>query len=171
MDYVEFRAWFDKNEARLVLPADCALFLPPTVNNPTSYLWTLEWVLHFTSDNRYLRIWEHHNKVAGLIECRRVQFSFHYGPLSHFDANGKPEVDELGVPRYMSSDPVDIRIDNSCPGRRAHLHYGGPVPHYGQEQVEGMDLGKADMFRFIEAVLKHRNDGKAIAKLLGFRTK
>lgn len=171
MDYFEFTRWVASKQAALVLPLDCKVLVPNTsylVRNDV--LWTFIWVLHFISDNRYLRIWEHHDKVAGLIaESRRSQFVYHYGPLTKFDPAGKPEVDELGVPRYHSADPVDIRIDNICPGGRPHLHFGGPNPHYQQHQVDGLDLSGLDMFSFIAAILRHREKAMPLEKVLRFR--
>lgn len=155
----------------LALPPDCVVLVPHTsylVRN--SVLWTFIWVFHFTSDDRYLRIWEHHDKVAGLIgESRRLQFVYHYGPLTIFYDAGRPVVDEMGVPQYKSSDPVDIRVDNICPGGRPHLHFGGPNPHYQQNQVDGLDLNGLDMFSFITAIFKHREKAVPIEKVLKFR--
>jgi hypothetical protein len=102
-------------------------------------------------------------------ESRRSQFVYHYGVLTRFVPGGAPELDEWGVPRYHSSDPVDIRIDNSCPGRKVHLHYGAPTPHYQQEQIVGLELSKLNMFSFIEAIIRHRQKGRAIIDVLGFR--
>jgi len=156
-------------QSTLVLPVDCAVLVPDTCRPRTSVLWDFIWVFHFTSDNRYLRIWEYHDKVAGLIgESRRLQIVYHFGLLNKFDNAGKPEVDEMG-PLYDSADPVDIRIDNSSPGRTPHLHFGGPNPHYQQRQVNGLDLNALDMFSFIAAIFKHREKAVPIEKVLKFR--
>ena len=171
MDYLEFTRWVDSKESALVLPSDCAVLVPHTSYHIiNSVLWTFIWVFHFTSDKRYVRIWEHHDKAAGLIgESRRLHFVYHYGPLTKFDDVGNPDVDEMGVPRYKSTDPVDIRVDNICPGGRPHLHYGGPNPHYQQHQVDGLDLNVLDMFSFIAAIFKHREKAVPIEKVLKFR--
>jgi hypothetical protein len=171
LDYLGFTRWVDGKQSILALPPDCVALVPHTNYRVlNSVLWTFIWVLHFTSDNRYLRIWEHHDKAAGLIgESRRLHFVYHYGPLTKFDDAGSPEVDEMGVPRYNSADPVDIRVDNICPGGRPHLHFGGPNPHYQQRQIDGLDLEALDMFSFIAAILKHREKAVPIEKVMRFR--
>ena len=85
--------------------------------------------------------------------------AYHYGVISKVDANG--------IPQYIQTNPVDIRIDNSC--QRVHLHFGTPDPHIFQENVEGLDLGKLDMFTFVRGIFKHRKTGMALDKVFGFK--
>jgi len=158
VDYFEFKRWFEKHRAALKFPKDCSELEPATFSVSTLYSWTFEWYLTFF-DDKYIRIWEHHNKRKLLYTSRRLQFALHYGPRV-------APVSE-GIPPYQHNDPVDIRIDNSQ--RVAHLHYGVPGPHYFQERVEGIILEEFDMFVFVKAVFKHRKSGKPIDKILGFR--
>ncbi len=157
MDFLEFRRKFDNGRSKLRLPTDCSEVVERELTFSTLYCWTLRWMLAFP-DPKYLRIWEHYNKVAGLQESRRDRFVCHYGPIVNRD--------EDGVPRYQPQDAVDIRIDNV--NRSPHLHYGAPDPHYPQKRVKGLDLGAIDMFAFVRAILKHRRTGLAINKILGF---
>ena len=158
MDPLSFRRKFDKTHADLELPLDCVEQKPPTTVNSRLFSWTFDWVLVFKSDNKYLRVRESYEKVAGLLMSRRLGFTFHYGPIVKQDANG----DII----YQSSDPVDIRIDKSR--GRSHMHYQAPQPHHGQEHVKGMTLDSIDMFKFIRAVFQHRKSGKDISEILGF---
>lgn len=158
MDYFQYKRWFDENRAKLKLPSDCSEIEPASFYITNQYVWTFEWHLGFP-DPKYIRVWEHHMKWKGLLDSRRTQFAFHYGPVVHRDKDG--------VPIWQSADLVDLRIDNS--EGRPHLHYGAPEPHHLEENVKGLDLEKIDMFTFIKCIFSHRKTGKPIHNLLAFR--
>jgi hypothetical protein len=162
-DYSAYKAWFDGEHSKLVLPDDCREVLPPATRRTTeiSLVWTLEWILEF-ADGKYLRVQEHFNKIRGLIGLsRRQAFAYHYGPFSLRGSGG--------IPERNSNDPVDLRIDTS--DGPAHMHFGAPLPHIGQDKVEGLDMESLDMFVFIHGVLAHRKSGKPLDKVLRFRIK
>jgi hypothetical protein len=158
VDYPSFKRRFDQAYANLKLPPECIEQKPPTVTNVRLFSWTFDWVLIFNDDNKYLRVRESHDKVAGLLMSRRLGFAFHYGPIVKQGASGD-------IIRE-STDPVDIRIDKSR--GHVHMHYQAPGPHYTQEKVKGLTLDSVDMLRFVRAVLQHRQSGKSISEILGF---
>jgi hypothetical protein len=158
VDYLQFKREFDEAHTALALPADCSQPLDPVFNPITQYSWMFTWHLMF-ADNKYIRIWEDHCRVKGLQESRRARMAYHYGPT--------PKIGKDGVPKYDSAGPVDIRIDNSQ--QKIHLHLGTPNPHIYQENVEKLDLAKLDMFTFMDAIFKHRSNGKPLGKVLGFK--
>jgi len=162
VDYLEFLRWFRQQKGALKFPKDCTELLSPDTHPTSSLVWTIEWILKFTDDT-YLRIWEHHTRQAGIIDSRRLGFSYHYGPLTGVNANG--------IPIYKRSDPVEIRVDNSLNSGEVHLHFGAPDPHYFQDSVDGLILNDLGMFTFIKAIWKHRAKGQELQKLLGFRIK
>jgi hypothetical protein len=132
--------------------------LPKAHDITSSLFWTFHWNLIFT-DNKYLRIWEHHGKKSGLQDSCRVRFTFHYG------LRLKPGLN--GIPIYEPSDPVDIRIDDIH--EPAHIHYGQQEPRYPQDKVKGLQLDSLDMFTFARAIFRHRETGRPIAVTLGFK--
>jgi hypothetical protein len=158
VDYVQFKQQFDATHDALILPTDCQEPQDPLFSAVTEFSWMLEWYLMFSGD-KFLRIWEDHQKWAGLQESRRVRLAYHYGPVTALDA--------AGLPKTGSAYPVDIRIDNSQ--QRIHMHYGASNPHYPQEKVQGLELEKLEMFAFVRAIFKHRKSGQALDKVLGFR--
>lgn|SRR5208337_3491294 len=158
-DYLNFRRKFDQSYGKLKLPPCCVELKPPTASNVHLYSWAFDWVLVFADDNKYLRVRESHEKVAGLDLSRRMGFVFHYGPIAQRDTDGS-------IIR-QSNDPVDIRIDNSR--GRVHMHYRAPDPHYGQENIKGLTLGSLGMLAFVRAVFQHRKSGKPISEILGFQ--
>ena len=105
VDSLSFRRKFEKAYANLKLPPDCVEQQPPTFANSRLFSWTFDWLLIFKSDNKYLRVRESHEKVAGLLMSRRLGFAFHYGPISEQDAN-------VGIPGQGGRDseigPVSI---------------------------------------------------------------
>lgn len=159
VDYLHFKRRFDQFYAKLKLPPGCAEQKPPTASNVHLFSWTFDWVLVFNDDNKYLRVRESHEKVAGLSLSRRMGFVLHYGPIAQRDADGN-------IIR-QSSDPVDIRIDKSH--GHPHMHYQAPDPHHAQENVKGLNLESLDMSRFVRAVLEHSKSGKPMSEILGFR--
>jgi hypothetical protein len=157
VDYLQFKRQFDAEHAGLVLPDDCQEISEPNFRIATQYSWDLKWYLKF-GDNKVARIWEHHQKVAGLQDARRLTFAYHYGSID--------DLDKDGLPAYGSDKPVDIRIDNIS--SRVHLHLGGPA-HIYQERVEKLDLMSVDMFAFVRGIFKHRSSGKGFNKVFDFR--
>jgi hypothetical protein len=159
VDPLSFRRKVDKAYANLELPPDCVEQKPRTIINSRLFSWTFDWLLVFKSDDKYLRVRESYEKMAGLLMSRRLGFAFHYGPIVKQNANG----DVI----HESSDPVDIRIDKSR--GHTHMHYQAPSPHYAQENVKGITLDSIGMFEFVRAVLQHRKSGKDISEILGFK--
>jgi hypothetical protein len=91
---------------------------------------------------------------------RRLQWSYHYGPIQ--------AVDELGnAARGAPDDPLDLRIDTS--GGRVHLHYEKQEPHYYQDKIVGLSLVKVESLDFVKSVLKQRKSGEPFTKVLGFK--
>jgi hypothetical protein len=123
VDYIQFKRRFDAEHAALVIADDCTIIAGPNFEIATSCSFDFEWYLKF-ADNKFVRIWEHHQKVAGLQDARRLSFAYHYGPIDG--------VDKDGLPAYGSNKPVDFRIDNIA--NKVHLHLGGPA-HIYQENV------------------------------------
>ena len=157
MDYLEFRRKFDAEHGALVIPDDCQEIAGPQFAIATQYSWHFKWYLKFV-DNKFVRIWEHHGKVAGLQDARRLSFAYHYGAIDGFNKDG--------LPAHGTGKPVDFRVDNS--NQRVHLHLGGPE-HVYQENVEKLDLESLDMFTFVRGVFKQRSSGKGFNKVLDFR--
>ena len=160
MDYNQFKAWFEQNYAQLALPQDCTEIQRTTELPGSAVIWTFRWCLKF-ADGKYLQIKEHYTKQSGLLDSRRSHFTYHYGPI----VREQPD----GIPEGSHEDPVDIRIDTS--GGSVHMHHGASEPHYGQDRVDGLDMLKLDMFKFVGAVLKHRASGKLIKNTFGFKVK
>lgn len=157
MNYLDYKRWFDIESSRLKIPEDCCADKFATFDVTSSTFWTVRGYLTFT-DSKYIRIWEHYRKKAGMQDSYRARFVFHYGMCLKFDQDK--------TPLYESSDPVDIRIDDVH--GPVHIHYAGPNPHYPQDQVKGLDLDSVDMFTFITGILKHRKTAKPLSDLLGF---
>lgn len=157
MDYFEFRRQFDAEHDKLLIPGDCQEMAEPDFKIATQYSWHLKWYLRFT-DGKFVRIWEHHNKIAGLQDARRLSLAYHYGSIDGLDKNG--------LPAYGSEKPVDIRLDNSA--LRIHLHLGGPG-HIYQESVERLDLMSLDMFTFVRGIFKHRTTKRGFDQVFGFK--
>lgn len=111
------------------------------------------------TDNKYIRVWEDYCRVKGLQDSRRARLAYHYGPV--------PRVDPNGIPNYIPSDPVDIRIDNSC--QKIHMHFGAPNPHIFQERIQKLDLEKTEIFTFVQGIFRHRSTGKTLDKTFGFK--
>lgn len=175
MDYLEFARWLKSEQENFALPFDCRELVAPGAINPRLTQWVFRWAIHFTSDNKYARIWEQHDPMPGMIgTSQRVRFAFHYGPLVRFTSSGNPEVDPLGIPVFANTDPVDIRIDTCSrkagSGRREpHLHYEAPEPHIPQANIQGLVLVDIDMFTFLRSVLRHRQSGEPLQQVLRFR--
>ena len=160
MNYFEFKRDFDEKRGKLKLPTDCHEQMPPSVEVASQYGWTFEWILTF-DDHKYLRIREHHGKIAGLLDAVRKSFAFHYGPITGKDFDGNL--------LWAPTDPVEIRIDTSP--HPAHMHFGAPEPHIQQESVLNLKLETISMFIFLKAILKHRQSGVPINEALRFQIK
>jgi hypothetical protein len=160
VDCIVYQRDFDKRRARIELPGDSEE-QGPTIANVGFYFWTLTWVIFFEDKKYYLRVWERWDKQKGLLLSKRNSLAYHYGPT--------PRLDKKGMPEYLATDPVEIRVDNSC--QPIHLHYRAQQPHYPQDRVTGLELESLDPFIFTEAVLKHRADGTSLDRVLGFKLK
>lgn len=119
-------------------------------------------MLDFSSDRKYIRIWESYDKIAGLQMSRRVQWSYHYGFSDIVDEEGR-------ALRGRPDDPLDIRIDTS--GGAIHMHYQKQEPHYQQTDIAGLDLRDVYAIEFIRGVIRHRTRGDAFTKIFNFRIK
>ena len=158
-EYPKFRDFVDAQYKALVLPDDCKETLPLDIKVATMESWHLRWFLEFT-DNKYIRVAERYEKFAKMLgTCRRVYVAYHYGDIVNRDSDG--------LPGYLGSDPVDIRIDDSC--GPIHLHYKAQNPHYPKEKVEGLQLDDMDMFQFVNGIFKHRSTKKAFDALFKFK--
>ena len=125
--------------------------------------WSVETIFRF-ADRKYLRIWENYNKIARLEMSRKIQWSYHYGPIEATDDDGD-------VVQGSPDDPLDIRIDTRSGLTGLHLHYEKREPHINQEKVLGLDLGSVDWPKFVQGVLKHRKTGQPFTKIFGFKLK
>lgn len=125
------------------------------------YTWSVEWHLIFTDDpSAYIRIREGFAKRSRLSLSRRLLFAYHFGPIIKSDADGSP------VPQ--PADPVFVRIDNV--GRPPHLHpQGNPTDHVPQEKIKGLVLEDLDLFDFVKAAFRSRQNGTDVARELGYR--
>lgn len=160
MDVLEYQRQFDSKKEALKIPPDCTEINDPVFNATFSHTWWFEWYLVF-DDKKYVRLWELFERRKGLYGGWRTQFAFHYGPIVSIKPDGTPE--------RNSNDPVDIRFDTDRGS--PHMHYKAQDPHLYQDNVDGIDLGKIDMFDFLKGIIKHRKTGKEIDKVFGFKIK
>jgi hypothetical protein len=160
VDVLAYQKDFDRRRARIILPPNSEE-IGPTIENVGFYSWILNWVIFLDGKKHYLRVWERWERRAGLSISRRISLSYHYGPT--------PRLNKSGMPDYIATDPVEIRVDNSC--QPIHLHYKTQQPHYSQDRITGLELESLDPFRFTEAILKHRADGTSLDRVLGFKLK
>lgn len=158
MDYFEFRKTFELGLSKLKLPADCKLQEPEWTVLRVPLAWMVEVFFEFR-DNNHIRIWESHDKFAGLYASRRISWSYHYGVITARDEEGH-------IIQGPADDPVEIRID-TCSG--LHLHYQAQQPHYQQARVSGLDLNGVTALQFVKAVFKYRSSGKDFSRVFGFK--
>lgn len=159
MDFTAYKQRFRECCAALVLPPDCQEAIPPTPRRTTDYSWTFKWVLTF-ADQSYVEVREHYGKIKGVSTSRRLQFSFHYGPILARTPEGLPA---------KRKGAVHIRIDNIA--KPPHLHLGTDEPRYPQDRVDGLKLDSVDMFTFLRMIFEHRTNGLPIDNCFGFRIK
>ena len=159
-DYLAYKRWFEGEHDALDLPADCAEPLPPLAYS-NQYTWTVEWYLVFANDPKvYIRIFEHFARRSHLQLSQRTQFAYNYAPITRSDSRG--------IPAYRPDDPIFVRIDNIA--RPPHLHpEEDPTQHIPQERIEGLVLADLDLFDFVKASLKHRQNGKPMTRQLRYR--
>jgi hypothetical protein len=160
VDLIEHKRWFQEQSSTRELPPECSEPLPATYYpyGTSVHAWKFRWVIEFP-DNKYIQMRERWKKVMGLQESRREMFAYHYGTIVSRGVDGLPE--------SRSDDPVDLRIDNA--GSPVHLHYGAQEPHHTQDQVRGLVLNDVKIVDFLDAVLRHREDGRPLHKVLGFK--
>jgi hypothetical protein len=156
VDVLEFSRSFDAKIKRLKLPSDAKLQEPDLESTLPPLTWQIEFFISFT-DGSCIRIWELYEKVKGLYDSHRTQWSYHYGAAAR---------EPSGRLRQAAADaPVVVRID-TCGGTE-HLHYRAREPHYSPAQIVGLDLKSIDCWQFIKNVLKHRDTGKAVDQVFG----
>jgi len=159
-DYFVYKRWFQAGHGALTLPANCAEPEPPTLSYSDQYTWSVEWYLILASPDAYIRIFENFAKRSRMLLSRRIHFAYHYGPLIRKDDDGRPD--------RQASDPVVVRIDNV--GSAAHLHpENDPTAHIPQGRIQGLNLESLDLFDFVKAAFRHRTNGTAIERTLGYR--
>jgi hypothetical protein len=159
--FAQYSAWFGQNHRALKIPADVTKQDGPVLRPPLSGFWSLDWHLFFGASNFYAKVTEQYtpSKTGG---SQRNYFSYHYGPVPQ-------ATNARGLPAYFHTDPVELRI---CQKQGdAHLHFKGPTPHYGQNDLKGsFVIRDADLFKFLAAVFRHRSSGEALNIILGFTT-
>jgi hypothetical protein len=160
VDYFSFRRSFEAALSKLRLPSDCAQQEPIWEVTAPPLGWQVELFFDF-EDQTHIRIWESYDKIAGLLMSRRIQWAYHYGKTESIDAAGRSM-------RGGPDDPLVLRID-TCSG--LHVHYQTRNPHYGQDDIVGLNLESVQALPFVRAVFKHRKTGKPLNKVLGFRIK
>lgn len=159
MDYFQFRRDFEEalRKVKSKLPPDCTVQEPLWEVIVPPHSWQIETFFRF-ADGSHIRVWELYDKVAGLQLSRRLQWAYHYGPVTRTNAHG----DAIhGNP----DDPLTIRID-TCDG--LHLHFETREPHYEQARVLNLQLEEVDWITFVSSVAKHRKTGKPLNNILGF---
>jgi|SRR5712664_19529 len=158
-DYAAFRAIVDQNYSALTLPSDCKESHPLDIVRVTPDSWHLRWYLEF-SDNKYVRIAERYEKFSKMMSLsRRINVAYHYGEITRRGPDS--------LPGHLASDPVDMRIDDSCGA--IHLHYNSQNPHHPNDAVKGLDLDDLDMFGFVNGIFKHRANQKPLHVVFGFK--
>jgi hypothetical protein len=158
-EYNRYQRELYRRRGELTLPVGC-LNQDPLFKKSAHGFWTLEWLLVFP-DGYYVRIWEHYNKIKGSSSSVRHAFSFHYGPT---EPGRKPGA-------YRVGGPVAMRVDKPPDGEPTHLHYANPTQHYQQEHVSGLSLDLLEMFDWLGAVLRHREQRRPLNEVLGFQLK
>jgi hypothetical protein len=153
-DLLAYQQWFDRERSRLTIPSDCSCAEPQLEG--TMFAWTLKWFLKFP--DKHIRVQERYSKQKGLYLSQRLGYSFHYG-------NNCNKNDE----EYSHADPVDIRLDNSDPKLRYHLHYLTPEHIYQDRIGGGLDLAGFEMFTFLNSVFQHRASSLPFDQILGFK--
>lgn len=164
--YQDYQDAFNKKRAKLQIPADCVAKAPEYRPGPGSLvdprMWDFSWWLTF-ADRHYIVCHEIWSYRPGKKPTRDY-LSFHYGPITQVDANGKID--------RSPSNALVIRICKSTKSCEApHLHYKKPhpAPHYEQSKVEGLVLEGVDMFQFVEAVFRARKEGIELDAAMGFK--
>lgn len=161
MDFLEFEKDFNRRKQLLKLPRDASAQAPVLKAIAVPYVWTFEFFIKF-SDDMHIRLWEHYGKFAGLQASRRLHWAYHYGPI----APGQIGSDGT-LAKGTCTDPLVLRIDTANIG--LHLHVDAQEPHYRQAQIGGLNLSNVDSWRFIKDILKHRQSGKAVSEVFGFK--
>ena len=162
MDYFEFEKDFKKKIGQLKLPRGAELLVPLTTMS-TPFGWTVEFFISF-SDAHHIMIFENYSKLAGLYASRKLGWAYHYGPVTPGQLGS-----DGSLTKGSCTDPLVIRIDTARIG--LHLHFNSQNPHYKQSEVAGLDLEDIDCWKFIKGVLKHRQSGKSVDEVFGFKIK
>jgi hypothetical protein len=160
--YGDYRAYADSQYDALVIPPDCKETLKLTFTPVNDVAWSSRWYLEFT-DGKYIRAAERFQRWPGLTGiAKRMTVGYHYGDIVRRNPDDN-------LPAYLSTgtDPVDIRIDNSCAA--IHLHYQSQNPHIFESSVLGLDLESVDMFVFVKAIFKHRETKKPLDSIFKFK--
>lgn len=159
-DYFTYKHWFDRKCDRVELPPDCSEPLPPLYYSD-QHTWDVKWYLIFGNDPKtYIRVFEHFAKRSHLQLSQRIHFAYNYGPVVRSDARG--------IPEYLPDDPIFVRIDNIA--RPPHLHpEADPKQHIDQARIKGLVLAELDLFDFVKACLRHRQNGRDMSHQLGYK--
>jgi hypothetical protein len=160
MTFSEYELWFRNLYNHFSLEAgaqELGPFLRRTAG-PAEHHWKVDWVILF-ADGMHLRLKETYSPraLARGGGGERKHFSYHYG-------NTPASVGPDGFPEPKLSTPT-IRLDHDRFG--PHAHFNGQ-DHLKQDRIQGLQLGSAEMFVFLDAIVEHRKTQRPIDKLLGF---
>ena len=163
--FQDYETAFEKQRAKIQIPADCTA-KPPQYRLPPGDLvdprgWDFSWWLTF-KDRYYVVCHEIWSYRPGK-EPTRDYLSFHYGPITHVDANGKID--------RNPNNPLVLRIcksTKSCEPPHLHFLKPHPAPHYDQGRVEGLVLEDTNMLQFVKAVFRARAEKIGMPEAMGF---
>lgn len=126
---------------------------------PQSPRWSVDWIVLF-QDDMFFRVREQFEpfQMPRVSEGYRDTFSFHYGPKTGLAYGSKP--------RTMNNDDTIIRIDKDQ-ARGPHLCYNREN-HIKQYRVKNISIEKFDLFKFVRAVIKVRDEKCSFQDALGF---
>jgi hypothetical protein len=159
-NYAAYRAYADAEYDALVIPSDCTETLKLIFTPGSDVVWSSRWYLEF-SDGKYVRAVERYQRWPGLTGiAKRMTIAYHYGDIVRRNPDDN-------LPAHLGSDPVDIRIDNSC--APIHLHFNSQDPHIPQSGVAGLDLESVDMFIFARGIFRHRQTKNPLDSVFKFK--
>jgi hypothetical protein len=159
--FSDYEAWLRSESKKIVTgPGVAVVGGVNPLGEPDSAPWHLDVAIIF-QDSRYIRVFEYYRplpKASGGGGCLDA-FSYHYGPCT-------ATRDADGFPKYLSR--FDLRIDRDKKDKN-HAHYM-KENHIPEARLPGLDFDQIDPFKFIQAVLEHREyPAKPLHETLGFK--
>lgn len=120
--------------------------------------WNSDFAIIFEND-RYVRVGEYFRELPKPNSGKGAlsEFRYHYGPCNR-------NRDTDGFPKFRRE--VDLRIDIDTRNGR-HAHYNGEN-HIPEDRLTGLDFGTLEPFKFVRAVIAHRQGNVPLIDILGF---